>query len=139
MSEPPRSTAPVRRRRRPALSCEQCRRRKIKCDHNYPRGQCLQSKTVSCSYSPGSAGALRHVNDTASTAFLPVQTSIGIPNRARSIPSSLSTHASSVGPSPSSVHLSNATHSSSYSSPIAAPSKSYQEETPDSKVLFDRI
>ncbi|EAW21219.1 C6 zinc finger domain protein [Aspergillus fischeri NRRL 181] len=34
-----------RRRRRPALSCRECRRRKIKCDHNNPCAQCLRHKT----------------------------------------------------------------------------------------------
>lgn len=139
MSESLSSTAPTRKRRRPALSCEQCRRRKIKCDRDYPCGQCLQSRTVSCSYSPSSAGMSRHVNDTTSTAFLPVQSSIGIPNRARSIPSSSSTHVSSIGLSPTSVSLSSATHPSLYSSPISAPGESHQEETLDSKVLLDRI
>lgn len=70
MSEPgdaprPASVTPVtapRKRRRPALSCEQCRRRKIKCDRTYPCGQCLQSKTASCTYSPDSVPGVGHVN-----------------------------------------------------------------------------
>ena len=135
MSEPLRSTSPDRRRRRPALSCEQCRARKIKCDRSYPCGQCLQSRTFSCSYRPGT----HPVTDMASNAFLPVQTSIGIPNPAHSIPNSSSTHVSSVGLSPSSVHLSGTTHPSSYSSPIAVPGKSHQVDTPESKILFGRI
>jgi hypothetical protein len=47
-------TAPPRKRRRPALSCVQCRRRKIKCNRNTPScGQCTQSKSsATCSYSP---------------------------------------------------------------------------------------
>ncbi|KAF7895301.1 hypothetical protein EAF00_007115 [Botryotinia globosa] len=40
-----------RKRRRPALSCIQCRRRKIKCDRNMPCGQCISSKTSACQYS----------------------------------------------------------------------------------------
>lgn len=47
---PPPSTQP-RKRRRPALSCIQCRRRKIKCDRNMPCGQCISSKTSACQYS----------------------------------------------------------------------------------------
>jgi hypothetical protein len=39
-----------RKRRRPALSCVQCRRRKIKCDRNMPCGQCTSSKTSACLY-----------------------------------------------------------------------------------------
>lgn len=53
-SEPAKSSTPPRKRRRPALSCEQCRKRKIKCDREYPCGQCQQSKTATCSYSPDS-------------------------------------------------------------------------------------
>ncbi|KAH6698135.1 hypothetical protein BKA61DRAFT_246673 [Leptodontidium sp. MPI-SDFR-AT-0119] len=56
------AAAPPRKRRRPALSCEQCRRRKIKCDRIYPCGQCLQSKTASCTYSPDSVPGVGHVN-----------------------------------------------------------------------------
>ena len=33
------------RRRRPALSCTICRRRKLKCDRSLPCGQCVKSKT----------------------------------------------------------------------------------------------
>ncbi|KAL4893643.1 hypothetical protein BDV59DRAFT_193103 [Aspergillus ambiguus] len=39
------------RRRRPALSCTICRRRKLKCDRALPCGQCVKSKTPdSCVY-----------------------------------------------------------------------------------------
>jgi hypothetical protein len=40
-----------RRRRRPALSCQVCRRRKIKCDHNEPCSNCLRHK-AQCVYTP---------------------------------------------------------------------------------------
>ena len=39
-----------RRRRRPALSCQQCRRRKIKCDRTDPCNHCI-SASSSCTYS----------------------------------------------------------------------------------------
>ncbi|OHE99122.1 hypothetical protein CORC01_05615 [Colletotrichum orchidophilum] len=39
----------TRRRRRPALSCLECRRRKIKCDREEPCGHCTTSK-LSCTY-----------------------------------------------------------------------------------------
>ena len=42
---------PLRKRRRPALSCVECRRRKIKCDRNDPCNHCKQSPGVSCVYS----------------------------------------------------------------------------------------
>lgn len=40
------------RRRRPALSCLACRRRKVKCDRKDPCGQCVSSK-IKCNYSSG--------------------------------------------------------------------------------------
>lgn len=40
----------VRRRRRPAVSCITCRKRKIRCDRKAPCGNCLKSKGSSCSY-----------------------------------------------------------------------------------------
>ncbi|KAK2787238.1 hypothetical protein FQN52_007327 [Onygenales sp. PD_12] len=44
---------PSRKRRRPALACEQCRRRKIKCDQKMPCDQCQKSKitlATACTY-----------------------------------------------------------------------------------------
>lgn len=43
---------PRRKRRRPALSCIQCRKRKIKCDRNVPCDQCKQSNlaTSGCTH-----------------------------------------------------------------------------------------
>ena len=43
-------SVPPRKRRRPALSCIECRRRKIKCDRNMPCNHCTQSKNAACSY-----------------------------------------------------------------------------------------
>ena len=49
----------VQRRRRPPLSCTECRRRKLKCDRSLPCGQCIRSKTAdSCVFvgpQPGEA------------------------------------------------------------------------------------
>ncbi|KAH6969285.1 hypothetical protein DER45DRAFT_46619 [Fusarium avenaceum] len=39
----------VRRRRRPALSCHECRRRKVKCDQKSPCAPCVRHKTE-CTY-----------------------------------------------------------------------------------------
>lgn len=47
----PSASAAIRRRRRPALSCQECRRRKIRCDHSSPCANCIRHKTK-CSYSP---------------------------------------------------------------------------------------
>jgi hypothetical protein len=52
LSPPPAVTVPVKKRRRPALACEECRRRKVRCDRTIPCSNCVRSKTVSCTYSP---------------------------------------------------------------------------------------
>jgi hypothetical protein len=52
---PPRDfTVPrqPRKRRRPALSCNECRRRKVKCDQKVPCTPCTKSKTAVCKYDP---------------------------------------------------------------------------------------
>lgn len=135
MSEPIASTAPPRKRRRPALSCEQCRRRKIKCDRTYPCGQCSQSKSVSCSYSPDTIRRLRHVSETAS---LPASgpSLVGIPNRPRDVPGDSSIHTSPAAVSPNAISHSEATHSSSWTSPSAHFA---DEEPPDAKTLLHRL
>lgn len=56
---------PPRKRRRPALSCAECRRRKIKCDRNIPCRQCTQFKSAKCTYSPE---RLSSVNSPATMA-----------------------------------------------------------------------
>jgi hypothetical protein len=61
MSEPSR---PVRTRRRPVFSCEECRRRKIKCDRSYPCKHCRQTNAV-CNYPEGAAPLNRQVTPAA--------------------------------------------------------------------------
>jgi hypothetical protein len=52
--------APPQRRRRPALSCAQCRRRKIRCDQKRPScSQCERSKDIVCSYKPVHSSSLQ--------------------------------------------------------------------------------
>ncbi|KAE8381978.1 hypothetical protein BDV26DRAFT_49287 [Aspergillus bertholletiae] len=43
-------TGPERRRRRPAVSCSLCRRRKIRCDRKTPCSNCVRSKNEACIY-----------------------------------------------------------------------------------------
>ncbi|ORY59688.1 uncharacterized protein BCR38DRAFT_498474 [Pseudomassariella vexata] len=54
MTEPPSrplaDAAPERRRRRPAVSCTVCRRRKIKCNRETPCSNCLRSRNKTCVY-----------------------------------------------------------------------------------------
>ena len=45
------SPAPVpRKRRRPARSCVECRRRKVRCDRKKPCGQCVAQNSPSCDF-----------------------------------------------------------------------------------------
>ncbi|KAG9254314.1 C6 zinc finger protein [Emericellopsis atlantica] len=41
-----------KKRRRPPLACEQCRRRKVRCDRNTPCNHCVRSQIKDCSYAP---------------------------------------------------------------------------------------
>lgn len=54
LSNSPSTTTslPRRKRRRPALSCNECRRRKVKCDQKVPCTPCARSKTAVCIYDP---------------------------------------------------------------------------------------
>ena len=60
-TEAPRA---AQRRRRPPLSCTECRRRKLKCDRSLPCGQCIRSKTAdSCVFvgtQPGASSESSH-------------------------------------------------------------------------------
>jgi len=60
------STLPVRKRRRPALSCVECRRRKIKCDRNDPCNHCKSSKNTVCVYKDAHPAVGRHSSATPS-------------------------------------------------------------------------
>ena len=62
---------PARKRRRPALSCIECRRRKVKCDRNFPCNHCVSSKHVSCTYDE-SAGILRESRVSPSFSASPI-------------------------------------------------------------------
>ncbi|KAE8403235.1 hypothetical protein BDV37DRAFT_272325 [Aspergillus pseudonomiae] len=73
------STSPdsilVPRRRRPALSCTVCRRRKLKCDRALPCSQCVKSKTPDlCAYSgpaPGQPLETRPIRTASDRANVP--------------------------------------------------------------------
>ncbi|OKP12723.1 hypothetical protein PENSUB_1663 [Penicillium subrubescens] len=66
----------IQRRRRPPLSCTECRRRKLKCDRSLPCGQCVRSKTAdSCVFvgaQPGEAsGSAQRMSPPISRMRLP--------------------------------------------------------------------
>ncbi|KAL6891610.1 N-terminal binuclear Zn cluster-containing/DNA binding domain-containing protein [Trichoderma longibrachiatum] len=48
----PPPNMPEKKRRRPPLSCEQCRRRKVRCDRTQPCNKCVESNAPSCTYAP---------------------------------------------------------------------------------------
>ncbi|KAH6952686.1 fungal-specific transcription factor domain-containing protein [Fusarium avenaceum] len=68
-----------KKRRRPALSCEQCRRRKIRCDRSLPCVNCVKSKISPCTYAPTHVPASRarkatnHAVGADSTSHVPAR------------------------------------------------------------------
>ncbi|KAB8229639.1 putative C6 transcription factor [Aspergillus alliaceus] len=50
----------VKKRRRPALSCSECRRRKVRCDRNRPCAQCIAHRTNLCTYDDARPGLQEH-------------------------------------------------------------------------------
>ncbi|KAL2846864.1 fungal-specific transcription factor domain-containing protein [Aspergillus pseudoustus] len=79
MEEDP-SQSSITRRRRPALSCTVCRRRKLKCDRSLPCGQCVKSKTPDlCVYS---------APKSSQKSEIPTSQSAGSPSDHRDAPSS---------------------------------------------------
>lgn len=88
-SSAPIDTAP-RKRRRPALACEQCRRRKLRCDRNFPCAPCKRSReSLTCSYSPSQENASISIGGASSEAI-----SRRIEGRKRSFASAFSTEES---------------------------------------------
>jgi hypothetical protein len=64
------SVAPEpRKRRRPPLSCVQCRRRKVKCDRNLPCNRCIQSKDTLCVYDPETPTRARTSHHTTNSSL----------------------------------------------------------------------
>lgn len=59
---------PAKRTRRPALSCVECRMRKVKCDRKRPCGACTRMKLEKCTYRPARAGIRFSVETSTSTA-----------------------------------------------------------------------
>lgn len=60
------ATSPPRKRRRPPKSCEPCRRRKIRCDREFPCGPCERARTpVQCFYRPAAAPSSPSVGEVS--------------------------------------------------------------------------
>ena len=59
---------PAKRRRRPALSCVECRVRKVKCDRDKPCGACTRTKSATCTYRPLRPGIRSHSTEAPSAS-----------------------------------------------------------------------
>ncbi|KDN71058.1 putative fungal specific transcription factor domain-containing protein [Colletotrichum sublineola] len=63
LRSPDQHSAPRKKRRRPALACEQCRRRKVRCDRNLPCSTCVRSGHALCTYTSQTKPAARTLRD----------------------------------------------------------------------------
>jgi hypothetical protein len=76
---------PAKRRRRPALSCVECRMRKVKCDREKPCGACTRIKSATCTFRPPRPG-IRSENQRSSGDDISPGQSNAHENPARSSP-----------------------------------------------------
>ncbi|OAQ96880.1 hypothetical protein LLEC1_04350 [Akanthomyces lecanii] len=60
---------PVKRRRRPAVACVLCRRRKIKCNREFPCTNCIRSRTGDCVYEARPVETSDEPRDAPANAF----------------------------------------------------------------------
>ena len=119
------ATPPPRKRRRPALSCAECRRRKIKCDRNVPCSQCTLSKSPTCTYSGDSP---RNI-----AGHFPGPIRSLTPSSGRNIPSAGSINGFSAGNSPDTISLVTGSQFNVLNSP-GVESQSFEQEN-----LVDRV
>ncbi|KAF7160150.1 hypothetical protein CNMCM5623_005665 [Aspergillus felis] len=60
------TTSPPRKRRRPPKSCDPCRRRKVRCDREFPCGPCERARTsLQCFYRPAVAASSPSVDESS--------------------------------------------------------------------------
>ncbi|ETS06666.1 C6 zinc finger protein [Trichoderma reesei RUT C-30] len=67
-SHPP--NMPEKKRRRPPLSCEQCRRRKVRCDRTQPCNKCVESNAPSCTISHSDLPPRTSIDSTSASSKL---------------------------------------------------------------------
>ncbi|ETS84627.1 hypothetical protein PFICI_02652 [Pestalotiopsis fici W106-1] len=106
---------PERRRRRPAVSCVLCRRRKIKCNRESPCNNCVKSGRNECVYeNPPPPAPRQPRSDRMSEAGTDSQLSLSSTNSIQSVVQSHGSDPASRGPTPAT------TTTGSSSSPSAA-------------------
>ncbi|KAH6989638.1 hypothetical protein BKA56DRAFT_476854 [Ilyonectria sp. MPI-CAGE-AT-0026] len=110
---------PERRRRRPAVSCSLCRRRKIRCNREAPCNNCMRSKNEQCVYETHPSQAPRQIRPTNTPAQLPRQPHHIAPN---------TTSTASTGSTVSSHPLVSSGPSSTNTSSPAGPTLSHDVE-----------
>lgn len=140
-------SVPPRKRRRPALSCVECRRRKIKCDRNVPCAQCTQSNSASCAYKDGYPGLTKgHTTKANSSAkSLPSQSNDygDLRSAGLTVPfvtDVLDNNAKSNVPLPRTVPLFEDSHSNAttlYSPSVGSPEEPQSEQ--NVQVLLNRV
>ncbi|KAG8673308.1 hypothetical protein FPOAC2_06750 [Fusarium poae] len=88
-----------KKRRRPALACEQCRRRKIRCNRNLPCSNCFKSNISPCTYAPTHVPASRSKKGVVdSSSHVPGRSAPVVDSNRRQSPSDSSAkiHSSSI-------------------------------------------
>ncbi|KAH7376925.1 hypothetical protein B0T11DRAFT_294342 [Plectosphaerella cucumerina] len=77
-----------KKRRRPALACEQCRSRKVRCDRNLPCTTCKKSRNQVCTYAPAPPLPPKRAPKSISSASSPGRTtaSSGLQRRDSALP-----------------------------------------------------
>lgn len=149
------SAVPARKRRRPAVSCVECRRRKIKCDRKIPCTQCLQSRRASCAYKNGyprtTSSNTAKASSTASPPHPQPQPQRSIDHLSppglivpllQDVPGLESENSSKPSSSPpKSIPLYNDSHSTSTATTLCSSSAGSPEELSDQNVkdLLDRV
>lgn len=74
-SAPTDGDGPAKRKRRPALSCVECRVRKVKCDRNKPCEACTRIKSATCTYRPHRTGICSQSDGSPGTPFAAARSS----------------------------------------------------------------
>lgn len=95
-----------RRRRRPAVSCILCRRRKIKCNRETPCNNCVKAKNATCAYRDGPPELQGRLTETAGSKTSDVAAPLTPLNSSTGTSSPMPIHPSRSPPTSSGLALS---------------------------------